>query len=211
MLPKNWNDVTVEQYNAIHKTFGEDPQDDEGQWKLLVKRVALITGNEPDWVEDNLTVQDLHRMSDLLKTPLPTLLVRHFRFNNRRYVVDIDPTKYNAGRYMSVMNAVKDPKADNTHKLLFQVCREIDFGFYRNNKGKLRFGVHTIEPDLNKLAEHIESFKELPLKIANPIKVFFCSLSENLTDATLEYLTKQAKETTSKLQTEIDYLNGSAG
>lgn len=199
MLPKNWDDITLEQYVAINKTLGEQPKDDEANWRLLIKRVSYLTGKDPEWVEDNLTINDLNRMREFLKMDLPTKIIRHFRLNGKRYVVDLDPTKYNAGRYMAVMNQLKDQRPEAIHKVLFQVCREIDW------KGK------TIDPDLNKLAETIESFKQLPLKIANPIRFFFAMLSENLTNDTLLYLTNQAKTMTKELQEEIDYLNDSAG
>lgn len=199
MLPKNWDDITLEQYVAISKTLDEQPKDDEANWRLLIKRVSYLTGKDPDWVEDNLTINDLNRMRDFFKLDLPTKIIKHFRFNGKRYVVDLDPTKYNAGRYMAVMNQLKDQRPEAIHKVLFQVCREIDW------KGK------TIEPDLNKLVETIESFKQLPLKIANPIRFFFAMLSETLTNDTLLYLTNQAKTMTKELQEEIDYLNDSVG
>jgi hypothetical protein len=199
MLPKNWNDITIEQYVAVYKTLSEDPKDAEAQLNLLVKRVCLLTNQEPDWVEENCTMQDLAKMQDFLKSDLPLKLITDFRFEGRRYKVDIDPTKYDAGRYMSVMNQLKDSKIENLHKVIFQVCREVDW------KGK------TIEIDLKELPERIESFKQLPLKVANPISVFFCALSESLTNDILQYSISQIQTATKDLQTEIDYLNGSAG
>lgn len=211
MLPKDWNDITIEQYVAFHKTLSEDPKDDEGLWRLLIKRIALLTGNDPDLVEDSLTMSDLNKMAEFQRLPMPSKLIKNFRFNGKRYTVDIDPTKYNAGRYMSVMNQLRDDRIENAHKMIFQVCREVGFGFYRNAKGKLRFGNYTIEPDLNKIQETIESFKQLPLKIAEPIRFFFVRLSENLTADTQEYLTKEIQKQTKSLQTEIDCLSDSDG
>jgi hypothetical protein len=199
MLPKNWNDITIEQYVAVYKTLSEDPKDAEAQLNLLVKRVCLLTNQEPDWVEDNCTMQDLARMQDFLKSDLPTKLITDFRFDGRRYKVDIDPTKYDAGRYMSVMNQLKDSKIENLHKVIFQVCREVDW------KGK------TIEIDLKELPQRIESFKQLPLKVANPISVFFWTLCDNLTDVTLQYSISQMEKAKTALQTEIDCLRDSVG
>jgi hypothetical protein len=199
MLPSNWNDITIEQYVAVYKTLSEEPKDAEAQLNLLVKRVCLLTNQEPDWVEDNCTMQDLARMQDFLKSDLPTKLITDFKFEGRRYKVDIDPTKYDAGRYMSVMNQLKDSKIENLHKVIFQVCREVDW------KGK------TIEIDLKELPARIESFKQLPLKVANPISVFFWSLSDNLTDVTLQYSISQMEKAKTALQTEIDCLSDSVG
>lgn len=222
MLPKNWNDITLEQYVAVYKTLDEQPTTPEAQLDLLIKRTCLLTNKEPDWVEDNCTMKDLAKMQDFLKADLPLKLITDFRFNGKRYKIstnpmDYDPDTYKSvvkngdnmekidahkldfDRYMSVMNQLKDRKLQNLHKVIFQICREVDW------RGR------TIPFDLGKIGETIESFKQLPLKIANPISVFFCSLSENLTQSTLEYLTNKMKTQTKELQTEIDSLSYSAG
>lgn len=199
MLPKNWNDITIEQYVAVYKTLKEEPKTPEATLDLLIKRVCLLTNQEPDWVEDNCTMLDLAKMQEFLKSELPTKLVKAFRLNGRKYVVDIDPTKYDAGRYMSVMNQLKDSKIDNLHKVIFQVCRQVDW------RGR------TIEPDLGKIQETIEEFKQIPLKIANPISVFFCSLCETLTLDILKYSTNQMEKMNESLQMEIASLNDSVG
>ena len=194
MLPKNWNDITIEQYVAVYKTLEEEPKDAEAQLNLLIKRTCLLTFKEPEWVEDNLTMNDLAKMQDFLKSELPTKLIADFRFKGRKYKADIDPTKYDAGRYMSVMNQLKDSKIDNLHKVIFLICREVDW------KGK------TIEVPIEELGQRIEDFKELPLKIANPLSVFFYSLSDNLTNAILEYSTELMKKAQEKIQEEMSYL-----
>lgn len=199
MLPKNWDDITLEQYVAVYKTLSEEPKGEDGDWNLLIKRVCLLTNKEPGWVEDNLTLNDLQKMQEFLKTPLPQKLIRSFRFNGKRYKVDINPTKYDAGRYMSVMNQLKENKVDNLHKVMFQICREVNW------YGK------TVEKDLGKLHEEIESLKQLPMKIVNPISVFFCLLSEHLMNDILRYSTEQMNKAKEDLQMEIDYLADMAG
>ena len=194
MLPHNWNDITIEQYVAVYKTLEEEPKDAEAQLNLLIKRTCLLTFKEPEWVEDNLTMNDLAKMQDFLKSELPTKLIADFRFKGRKYKADIDPTKYDAGRYMSVMNQLKDSKIDNLHKVIFLICREVDW------KGK------TVEVPIEELGQRIEDFKELPLKIANPLSVFFYSLSDNLTKDILEYSTELMKKAQEKIQEEMSYL-----
>jgi len=199
MLPKNWNDITIEQYVAVYKTLSEEPKDAEAQLNLLIKRTCLLTFKEPEWIEDNLTMNDLAKMQDFLKSDLPTKLITRFRFNGRRYKVDLNPTKYDAGRYMSVMNQLKDSKIDNLHKVIFLICREVDW------KGK------TIEVPLDELAERIESFKELPLKVANPASVFFWNLYDNLTQGILKYSTELIQKANQKIVEEMNYLEDTAG
>jgi hypothetical protein len=227
MLPKNWNDITIEQYVAVYKTLSEDPKDAEAQLNLLVKRVCLLTNQEPDWVEENCTMQDLAKMQDFLKSDLPLKLITDFRFEGRRYKVitnpnllkrtiykrildtvkrnigldskmdAVDATKMDFDGYMSSMNTIrdKDKALDNLHNTVFQICQEVDW------KGRV------IEIPEGEIIERIESFKQLPLKVANPIAVFFCSLSETLIQDTLTYSINQMKIATQKVQEEIDYLN----
>lgn len=199
MLPKNWDDITIEQYVAVYKTLSEEPRTSEAQLNLLIKRTCLLTNKDPEWVDENLTMTDLAKMQDFLKLDLPTKLITKFRFQGRKYVVDIDPTKYDAGRYISVMNQLKDSKIDNLHKVVFFVCREV------NAWGK------TIEIPENEFAERVESFKQLPMKVVNPISVFFCNLSETLTEDIIKYSTQKVMEATMALQEEIDYLQSSDG
>lgn len=199
MLPSNWNDITIEQYVSVYKTLSEEPKDAEAQLNLLIKRTCLLTFKEPEWVEDNLTMSDLAKMQDFLKSPLPTKLIKNFRFNGKRYTVDIDPTKYDAGRYMSVMNQLKDSKIDNLHKVIFLVCREVNF-----------LG-QTVDVPTEEIVKDMEAFKQLPLKVANPIAVFFWTLYENLTDVTLKYSTDQMQTANELIQQELDYLESSGG
>ena len=199
MLPKNWDDITLEQYVAVYKTLSEEPKDAEAQLNLLIKRTCLLTFKEPEWVEDNLTMSDLAKMQDFLKMDLPTKIVRNFRFNGRRYTVDLDPTKYEAGRYISVMNQLKDSKLDNLHKVIFIICREVDW------RGR------TIELEPSDFAHRVEEFKQLPMKIVNPLSVFFYNLSENLTNDIIRYSTEKVKKATEILQEEIDCLSATGG
>lgn len=230
MLPKNWDDITLEQYVAVYKTLSEEPKGEDGDWNLLIKRVCLLTNKEPGWVDDNLTLNDLQKMQEFLKSELPTKLITDFRFNGRRYKVITNPTllkrsaykrildgikeKINGGDlsavdatkmdfdgYMSSMNTIrnKDKVLDNLHWTIFQVCHEVD---WRGN---------VIEVPLGEIPERIEAFKQLPLKIANPISVFFWNLSKHLTNDMIKYSTEQMNKATADLQTEIDYLTDSVG
>ena len=199
MLPKNWDDITLEQYIAIYKTLDEEPKDAMAQLDLLVKRVCLLTNLEPDFVEENCSMNDLNYMADFLKKPMPTKLIQKFRFNGRLYKVKLDPNKYKAGEYMAVMNACKNSKPDGLPRIMFSVCKEI------NVFGK------DIEVSPEKIHDRIEEFKQLPLKIANPIALFFSMLSSNLMETTLKYSTEQVMKATADLQVEIDCLKDSDG
>lgn len=199
MIPKNWDDITLEDYTSIYKTLSEEPKTDSEYWELTVRRVCYLTGKDPNWVDENMTMDDLSSIQELIKTPLPQKLIKNFSFNGRNYRVDIDPRKYTSGRYMSVMNQLKDEKLENLHKVIYQVCTEVTF-----------FG-KKVEPDLDKLPELIESFKQLPMKVVNPITVFFSILSKELTAAILQYSTSEMQKATEALKTEINYLEGSDG
>jgi len=196
MLPKNWDNITLEQYVAIYKTLDEQPEETEDQLKLLIKRACLITLQEPEWVEENLTMNDLAKMQEFLKMELPQTLVLDFVFKDKRYKAEIDPTKYKGGRLFACLNTLKDEdkRLDNIHRTIYNVCWRVD------KKGK------PIQLTDDEMIADMEDFRELPLKVANPLYVFFCSLSETLQTLTLTYSINQIQIANQMIQEETNYL-----
>ncbi len=194
----DWSKVSISNWLEYYKSLSwETPKDVIEQLDQNIERVSYLTGQSYEQIEE-LTASEI---AQILKEAqeLPTTLYESFEFKGRKYVVDKDPTKYKAGRYMSVMNAVKDNAVENLHRILFVVCREVD------DKGN-----EVIVPD-DEISSRMNDFKELPMLYANPIAVFFYLLSENLMNVTLQYLADQAKIAKENLQVEIDYLQDTAG
>lgn len=194
----DWSKVSISNYIEYYKSLSWDsPKDVIQQLDQNIERVSYLTGQSYEEIEEYTASEIAQIIKDAQE--MPTTLYESFEFKGRKYRVDIDPTKYKAGRYMSVMNAVKDNAVENLHRILFIVCTEID------DKG------NEVEVPDNEIAERMNDFKELPMLYANPIAVFFYSLCNELTNVTLQFLADQAKIATENLQVEIDYLADTAG
>lgn len=199
MLPKNWNDITIEQYVEFYKTLKEQPETDDGIYNLVLKRICILTDLEYEYIDENLTMKEINEMATLQKTELPQKLILDFRFNGRRYKANIDPTTYKGGRFMACLNTLsdEDKRLDRMHQTIFNVCNQVDW------KGK------PVDLTDDELIKHMEEFKQLPLKVANPLYVFFCSLSEYLSDVIVKYSTQQMEKAQKKIQEELAYLESS--
>lgn len=191
MIPTNWNDVTLESYVPYRKTFEEYTEEqvekmtpeafELARLDLRIKRACLLANVEPEEIL-KLTQEELLKVDDLEKIPIPTKIAKSFRINGQTYKPQLDPRKYTGGEYMAVMNACKDKGSDNIHRILFLVCKPV------NVWGKeIKFEAHEIEARMN-------DFKKLPVSIAYPIALFFWNLSRVLTDATLDYSSELMKK-----------------
>jgi len=185
MIPTNWSQVTLESYVPFQKTLDEVPETELQKHDLRVKRACLLANVEPEVIM-NMTMDEIAKVDDLIKSPRPTKIVKSFRINGQTYRVKLDPRKYNAGEYMAVMNACKDNGGENLHRILFLVCEPV------NNWGRKK----KFTPD--EFEARMKDFKQLPVSIAYPIAVFFWTLSRKLTDVILDYseetMTKQREE-----------------
>lgn len=195
----NWNKVTVAGYVEYYKSLDwKEPKDAIQQLDQNIERLSYLTGISYEEIEEMSITQVTEELKQAREN-MPQVLYESFEFKGRYYVVDKDPTKYNAGRYMSVMNACTGNTIENLHRILFNVCREVD------KKG------NTVKIPDEELMNRMDEFKELPMLYANPIAVFFWNLSKDLTNVTLQYLDDQVQKANQALQTEITYLQDSAG
>ena len=183
MIPTNWSKINITQYEAIEDIMREPIKDDLDKIQRYIDVLEIITGKEQDEIRE-LPVEKLLRVQDLLNTDIPKKLPEWIKLKDNYYKVIQNPTKENADRYMMVMNAVKSNK---TNEVLFSVCKP-----YNKILGK----EIKLSPEEN--AERIEHFRELPVTLAMPIKVFFCNLYTELTNVILKY-SDQILETQKKL------------
>lgn len=196
MLPSNWDNITLEQYVEYYKTKSENPTTDEGRYQLLLKRMCILTDLEFEYIDENLTMSDIVKMDEFMKMELPQTLILDFVFKDKRYKAEIDPTKYKGGRLFACMNTLKDEdkRLDNMHRTIFNVCQLVD------KKGK------PIDLPDDEMIANMEEFRELPLSVANPLYVFFCSLSETLQTLTLTYSLNKIQIANQMIQEEMNYL-----
>lgn len=199
MIPATWDNVTIDQYVAIKKTEAIVPKDKLEEHDLRVQRACILTGLDLD-VINAWSFIELLKVDTLLSTAPPTKVVRHFRLNGNYYTFRENPKKYSGGEYSAVMNACKDGGLNNLHRLCYLISQPTNL---------LGFKKKVTDPE--DIEKRIEDFKQLPLKIANPMAVFFWTLSENLTDVILDYSAKKMTKITAAVQKEISYLEGTDG
>jgi hypothetical protein len=183
-IPKNWNDITVGQFQEYQKTLNEEPFDAIEEQSLLERRAMALTGWDQDQI-DRLKITELYQINQIVNKPLPTKIPKRIRVAGKLYRVILDPTKEDAVRYKMVMNACKE-KEVQLHRLMFSLCVPIKWW------GK------DIDLDPWEIQDRLNEFKDVPMTIANPIIVFFWTLSNVLTKDILQYsdqiLTKMNKE-----------------
>lgn len=204
MIPKNWDNITIDQYAALKKTESVKPKDELEEHDLRVQRACIITGLDLNEI-NSWPFKELLKVDDLMKTPLPTKIIKTFRLNGKLYRFRENPKKYSGGEYCAIMNACKDASVSreselkSMHRLCYLICKPVNI---------LGFKQKITEPE--EIEKRIDDFKQLPLKIANPMALFFWALSETLTDAILVYSTDQMNMMNKDLQKETSYLEGTA-
>ena len=198
-VPNNWDNVTIDQYVAIKKTEAIIPKDKLEEHDLRVQRACILTDLDLD-VINAWSFEELLKVDKLMETDLPTRVIKRFKVNGNRYRFKENPKKYSGGEYSAIMNACKDGGLNNLHRLCYLISQP---------KNVLGFNKKVADPE--DIEKRIEDFKQLPLKVANPMAVFFWTLSEVLTDAILDYSTKKMMKITEQVQKEISYLEGTDG
>lgn len=178
----DWSKITVEQFVKTQKIIKEDPLD-ELDLHAQKKLIAEIITNKSIADIENMKMRDLDAIYlDCLSPQLPTKIVRRFKLNGISYEFNLDATQMTSGRYMSIMESIKQNPLDNIHTVLFNVAHPVK----RTLTGFKRYDFEPAE-----LHKRIEDFKQMPISIANPMAVFFCNLSVALTNVSVDYSVSQ--------------------
>lgn len=186
----DWSAITVEQFVKTQKIIKEEPLNEldlHAQKKLIAE---IITNKEMCDIE-NMKMRDLDAIYlDCLSPQLPTKIVRRFKLNGVNYEFNLDATQMTSGRYMSIMESIKQNPLDNIHTVLFNVAHPV-------KRTLVGFKRYDFEP--SEIHKRIEDFKQMPISIANPIAVFFCNLSVALTSVSVDYSVKKAVSLTEEM------------
>lgn len=200
-----WDNVTIEQFAELQKTLNQkhdNPVDKLNQWIL---QVSIITGKDLEEVE-KMTIEELKPIEKLLITPIPTKLHKRFHINGIAYKFITNPNELTGGQYMSIMEYVKDDPFKRLNEIMFCLARPIKLTL----KGWKEYDFEAHE-----IADRMEDFKKMPISIANPIAVFFCRLSKDLTKSLesssleeIQKLTEMVQKMTEEIQQEMDSAGG---
>lgn len=197
-IPRDWSQVTIEQYVLLQKTVTDKLLTQVERDELRITRAIILTGG--DDIEETTTMEELMWVDKLINTPMSTKISPRIRLNGNLYRVILNPTKELASRFKMAMNAAKDGD-ENLHRLMFAICVPIK-GIFRSRE---------IQLDGAETQKRVEDFKQLPVSIAYPISLFFCNLSKELSKNTHQYLDEMVTTMTTTLNQTQQSLKDMAG
>ena len=202
MIPKSWNKIPLENFVHYLEYKDEEPETLEERFDLLYKRTCAILGCSVKEAKA-LTVEDQGDLVRLMNSEFPTKLKPVFRHKGIRYRKIPQIKDMDGGRYAAIKNAAKRGAQDNLHHILFLVCEPIKLTPYGVWKP------YEFKPE--EIEDRIRDFKSLPMEVANPITVFFLTLSklwkDLLDDYSIQTLTKmtgQMEELQTSLESDMD-------
>ena len=184
-----WNDVTIEHFAQIQKILEDEPktQLDVHNTKVLIAEV--LTRKTVEQI-DNMLISELEEIHDFICSDLPNKLYKRYKVNGITYQFTPDATELSSGSYISIMEEIKGNPYDSLHKVMFNISRPVK----RTIKGWKKYN---LKP--SQIHKEIEAFKKMPISIANPIAVFFCNLSKDLTNVLEDYSLNQMKKMTEQM------------
>lgn len=195
-IPNSWADISLAQFQEYQNTLEEVPIDAEEEQLLLERRAIALTGWSQDEI-DKLTQAQLYHINNITKKDIAGKLRKRIKVNGKRYRVMQYPHKEESMRNKAIMHACK--KKEPLYKLLFLICVPIDW------LGR------DVELKSWEFQERLNDFKNVPITVANPIIVFFWTISNELTNLTLQYSDQTLIQMKKKVETEIDSMKLLAG
>ena len=189
MIPDKWDNITVEQYLKLRDTMDVEVKDTEHALDIGVEQVRIVTNNY-GLKDTDVYTRDLNKVQELVASEMPRKIIERFELNGQRYKVRLYPDQIPAGDYITIMNLAKKGD-DYLHQILFTICKPLK-----------RKGLRWVEYDFeaHELKDKINDFKQLPLKVAIPLRDFFLSVSTELTELTLAYSENELKKMTNQLE-----------
>lgn len=202
MIPKNWDNVTIENFVGLQQALKDEEND--SKFDSLIKKICFLTGKSVEEVKQ-MDINQISKINKLLKTPLPTQLMTNFKLNGIRYRVILNARELTGERYTAIMNTAKRGTLENLHQIMFLISEPIKWGFRK----KFPFvGWKSYEFKPSEVPERIKDFHKLPLKVANPVSVFFSQLSKDLTKAILDYSIQKVDQMNREAQDLIESTDG---
>lgn len=200
-VPKNWNNVPLENFTHYMEYINEAPEDIQGRIDLIKKRSCAVLGCTVKEVE-GLTGEQQNELKKLMLTPMPSRLLLSFKHKGKRYrpliyskdrkntkilevvkdiyeKVGLDTKEFNGGKYSAFKGIQHRGTIKYLHQILFLCCKRV------NRLGK------EVELKPHEIEQGIEDFKTLPLEVAYPMFVFFLKVSERLKDVLNDYSKSQ--------------------
>ena len=196
-LPKDWSEVTLEQYMSLHDLNEMEGSDEE----RVIAVISVLSGTSIEDLRDVFfgDIRRMMRQLDFLKTPPTGKIKKYFPLTWNGYRVANDAKRLTAGQYIDLnyfLSNMKAPK--NFPDIMAVLMQPTRFGFVRKKK-PLEHG------------EIREAAKQLPMTIVKPLTDFFLQAYEDLEKTTLDYSLKMMKEKMKEMQSQIRSAQDMAG
>ena len=206
-IPKNWDKIPLKNFVHYLEYMNEEAETLEQRFDLLYKRACAILDITVEEAKA-LSIEQQSQLIKLINKKMPTRLMLQFKHKGIKYRPIIKVEKLNGGKYAAIKNAAKRGTAKNLHQILFLVCEPVKFGF----KKQFPFiGYKPYEFTPEEIGARINDFKDIPMEIANPISVFFLTLSKELSNLLNDYsvqhllkLTEEMAQLQASLEKDMD-------
>lgn len=169
-LPKNWNDVTIEQFQALHKLDKKDP------YMANITTLAILAGKTIDAIEDMRRGKVIEALASLewMRTLPESKHSYPFRKGNHIYYFVTHPNEMTGGDYTDITHFSGDA-IENLHN----ICAKLTTHY-------------TVVPKrlvTKDFAERAELFrKTMPFSMAHSYMLFFSACYPALQKVSLSYL-----------------------
>ena len=214
-VPNKWDNIELRKFVHYCDYIGEEPETIEERFELIYKKAcALLDVSLAD--AKKLTVKQQADIVKLAKKPMPMYLKVRFKHKGIRYRPIgskhsiVDARELDGDRYSAIKALAKKGTSENLHQILYLVCEPIKYGF---KKSFPFIGWNRVDMDASQVEQGIKDFKDLPMKVANPLIVFFLTLSKRLSVLLKDYsiqtlngMTKEMKELQADLEKDMDGL-----
>jgi hypothetical protein len=189
-LPKNWNDVTIEMYQALLNNLNDKsltPID------LIISNITVLSGCEYEDVE-SLDIREINRLASQLSfisQPAENKAVNDVILDGKIHSLQCDVSKVTYGQFKALSHYTSNNASnDNLHFLM---------ALFVYPKG---------EPYDRDFFERAEQFrKQLTMDVVFPLSAFFLGLLVESVKISRTYSIKKAEEIIRKTAIEIEKEN----
>lgn len=180
-------------YNLTLKDFIELQQVTESGIEGKKKKLSIVYKLELEFFDGFTSEQIISLYSDFEKLeaqPIKTTYKKRVKVGGRWFFVDYRLSQISASQFIDISHFSKSNPIENIHKIVASCIRPISWKYGKPSKYN---------------GEEHEEISELLLnsmkvKDAYPIMLFFCTLSNRLSDNILTYFLSTKEETLNKLK-----------
>ncbi len=168
-----WNDITVQQFQAILKLRDSDME----EWDKVTEVIAILYNDTPTNI-DNLTIAEYNaraeKVGKFLYTTPEGKAPKYIKANGKKYAPMYSFDKFTQRQFSEVVYYNQNMLA-NIHLILASIVQPVKFGFKRKNKA-------------DDHALYADDLLHAPMGEVYGACVFFCKIYSSFLRATGDFL-----------------------